>query len=216
MENDYNKVFDQLDEWRNFPGYQLERRADIFFGIHMKDILQANLDTEIELVIPEFPVRKGGISQHDKFNVDPNSGKNRSFNIDYLCITKAPERKVYFIELKTDIGSRNDKQDWYLEEARSKGVSGLINGLVNIYRATRHKEKYAYLIDQFVQLDWVKKEDGKYISMAPDLVPNVIYIQPTNLTNSLSIITFEQICNYLQNSNSLLTNRFLKSLKEWQ
>jgi len=31
-----NELFDLLDDWRNLPSYQLERRADIFFAIHLE------------------------------------------------------------------------------------------------------------------------------------------------------------------------------------
>jgi len=34
-----DELFDKLDEWRSLPAYQLERRADIFFAIYLKDII---------------------------------------------------------------------------------------------------------------------------------------------------------------------------------
>jgi len=35
-----NKLFDLMDDWRNLPAYQLERRADIFFAIHLEEIIE--------------------------------------------------------------------------------------------------------------------------------------------------------------------------------
>ena len=101
-----NKLFDLLDDWRNLPAYQLERRADIFFAIHLDKIIEKILGTKIDLIIPEFPVRVGEISKkHPELN--------KSFKIDYLTYSKN-ENKVYLIELKTDQRSRREKQDWYL------------------------------------------------------------------------------------------------------
>ena len=33
------QLFDRLDEWRDFPNYQLERRADIFFSLYLVEAL---------------------------------------------------------------------------------------------------------------------------------------------------------------------------------
>jgi len=32
------KLFDLLDDWRRLPAYQLERRADIIFAVHLEKI----------------------------------------------------------------------------------------------------------------------------------------------------------------------------------
>ncbi|MHA3964233.1 MAG: hypothetical protein AM325_011935, partial [Candidatus Thorarchaeota archaeon SMTZ1-45] len=51
-----------MDKWRNLPKYALERRADIFFGVYLKTVLEAKYDIKIkEEIIPEFPVRKATI-----------------------------------------------------------------------------------------------------------------------------------------------------------
>ena len=34
-----DRIFDLLDGWRHLPAYQLERRADIFFGLFLPDVL---------------------------------------------------------------------------------------------------------------------------------------------------------------------------------
>ena len=62
-------LFDKLDMWRNLPAYQLERRADIFFAIYLKDIIQNKYRTIIDFTIPEFPVRRGDLSE---FNENDN------------------------------------------------------------------------------------------------------------------------------------------------
>lgn len=37
------RLFDLLDDWRNLPSYQLERRADIFFALHLEIIIKKAL-----------------------------------------------------------------------------------------------------------------------------------------------------------------------------
>lgn len=97
-----NVIFDNLDVWRNLPAYQLERRADIFFSIYLPEILSHKFGVKIEGVIPEFPILVG--------TIHPDIDINQSFKIDYLA--KANDSKtIILVELKTDEGSRRDKQD---------------------------------------------------------------------------------------------------------
>jgi len=72
-----NKLFDLLDDWRHLPAYQLERRADFFFAIHLETILKKLYGLTTDLIIPEFPVRIGEIPEK-------RSNLNRSFKIDWL------------------------------------------------------------------------------------------------------------------------------------
>ncbi|NDP20943.1 MAG: hypothetical protein GZ091_07680 [Paludibacter sp.] len=52
-----DQLFDRLDDWRNLPAYQLERRSDIFFSLYLKDIIQSYYQQKVEHIIPEFPVK---------------------------------------------------------------------------------------------------------------------------------------------------------------
>jgi hypothetical protein len=42
-----------MDEIRKLPAYQLERRADDFFALYLKEILQEKLNVKIDTFIPE-------------------------------------------------------------------------------------------------------------------------------------------------------------------
>ena len=51
-------VFANLDRWRHFPAYQLERRADIFFSVYLPEALAKVTGVEIDpRMIPEFPLK---------------------------------------------------------------------------------------------------------------------------------------------------------------
>jgi hypothetical protein len=132
--NPIHEIFNNMDTWRHFPAYQLERRADIFFSIYLPEVLSDKFHMEIEGIIPEFPVHIGSIS---------NIKSNQSFKIDYLA--KARD-KIVFVELKTDAKSRRIAQDTYLEQAKQAGMGKLLDGLRKICKATTSMNKYHHLL----------------------------------------------------------------------
>jgi len=106
-------LFDLLDQWRHFPAYQLERRADIFFALYLPGIVEHALGVKVDSrVIPEFPIRK----QHSR----------RSTKVDYLALSD-DRSAAFLIELKTEMRSRNRRQDAYLADARRRGLGGLLS-----------------------------------------------------------------------------------------
>ncbi|GET26021.1 hypothetical protein [Prolixibacter sp. NT017] len=203
-----NKLFDFLDEWRNLPAYQLERRADIFFAIHLEEIMQKVFGTKIDFIIPEFPVRIGEVYEKEP-------GINRSFKIDYLAYSRK-EKKVFLIELKTDQRSRREKQDWYLKGASKIGVKGLISGLLNIYNATDQKVKYDNLLDKVEGMGWIKRDNGEIANLEVEIEPSIVYIQPLNKKNEESVISFDDIIEALSESKDSVTKRFVESLGKWK
>ena len=202
------KLFDLLDDWRNLPSYQLERRADIFFALHLETILKKILKVKVDLIIPEFPVRVGEISEKWP-------ELNKSFKIDYLAYSKSSQ-KVYLIELKTDQRSLREKQDWYLESAAKIKVSGLIDGLVKIYGATQQKTKYNRLLEKLEKIHWIERDDKSIKNLNCEIKPEVIYIQPLNKMDKENIISFDNIISALSDSENPLTKRFIKSLEKWK
>ncbi|MDZ4204876.1 MAG: hypothetical protein U1C46_08675 [Bacteroidales bacterium] len=203
-----DKLFDLLDDWRNLPAYQLERRADIFFALHLETILRKALSTEVDLIIPEFPVRVGEISE-------TLPELNKSFKIDYLAYSKNSQ-KVFLIELKTDQRSLREKQDWYLENAAKIKVSGLIDGLVKIYAATQQKTKYDRLLEKLEKIHWIEREEKSIKNLKCEIEPEVIYIQPLNPEGRKNVISFDNIISALSDSEEPLTIRFVESLEKWK
>lgn len=202
-----DRLFTLLDEWRVLPAYQLERRADIFFAIYLDAIIKARFGVDVEYIIPEFPVRVGDIA-------DNLPELNKSFKIDYVAVCQQ-KRRVYFVELKTDQGSRRDKQDWYLKRAKEINITKLMDGIIKIYAATAQKRKYDNLIQIFKKLEWLSKDAGSGQNISKDYEIGVVYIQPTNIENDENVISFTMIADYLSSHTDDLTKRFVQSLKEW-
>jgi hypothetical protein len=203
-----NKLFDLLDDWRNLPSYQLERRADIFFAIFLEKIIKCKRNVNIDYIIPEFPVRVGDV-------YEKHSELNKSFKVDYLVYSSVLKRAI-LIELKTDQSSRNEKQDWYLKEASNLKISGLIDGLIKIYTATKQKQKYNNLIEKIEKIGWVKRENGKLKNCNINLKPEIIYIQPLNINNEENVISFNDIRKYLSDLKDAIAKRFIISLQKWE
>ncbi|WP_462279913.1 hypothetical protein [Salinivirga cyanobacteriivorans] len=203
-----NKLFDLLDDWRHLPAYQLERRADIFFALYLGKIIKQKKDTEIDYIIPEFPVRVGEISE--KY---PHI--NQSFKIDYLAYAMEAER-VFLVELKTDQRSRRDKQDWYLQRTAQVQVKGILEGLQKIYKATHQKVKYNALLDKIQDMGWISRNDKTIEINNIDITPEILYLQPLNLTNDDAVISFDDVINTLSNTKDELAKRFAVSLVKWK
>jgi hypothetical protein len=202
-----DEIFDRLDFWRKLPAYQLERRADIFFAIYLKEIIKKRFDADIDYIVPEFPVRIGNLYKNKQL-----TNPNLSFKIDYVAICKSANI-VFLIELKTDDSSRREKQDWYLEMAKKNNIKDLIDGILDIYKATSSKKKYKNLLTLLAAIGWVDLNNMTNISS--DSKIEIVYIQPNAEETNINIITFTDVCNYLSKHNDDLTTRFVKSLKEW-
>lgn len=201
-----DKLFTRLDYWRNLPAYQLERRADIFFSLYLNDIIKSKYKHDIEFIIPEFPVRLG--------DVYPNivNNPNHSFKIDYVAVCNKT-KKAYLIELKTDDGSRRDGQDKYLEISKTFGAKKLVDGILQIYKATNSKKKYDNLVELLSNIGWVDKTTMKNTCGEYDI--NIVYIQPNPNNADKNVISFADIISILSAKQDELTQRFVKSLINW-
>jgi hypothetical protein len=206
--NSIDAIFDNLDKWRHYPNYQLERRADIFFSIYLPDILHHRFGYEIEGIIPEFPIRIGEISSNESIN--------KSFKIDYVVKVKN-EKRIILIELKTDDASRRPEQDCNLKKALSKDFDQLLEGVKKIYDATDYKEKYKHLLNELERLGFIQVENGEHIRIVKDQYQTrLVYIQPNVKDDNELSIGFEEIADIIEKRKDPLSLRFSRSLREWR
>ncbi len=218
-------IFDRMDKWRNLPNYQLERRADLFFAVYLKVVLEKMYETKLrEDLIPEFPVHIGTIY--------PNIATNKSFKIDYVAFAE-DYSQVFFIELKTDRSSRREKQDKYLKDAAKAGLTQLIQGLVKIFQATNFKRKYFHLFKMLEAAAIVELPEQLHDKVFSRNMPDVkslisdvkvtknidkctiVYLQPTGRGDD--IINFQRFGNVIAKEfDDPLTARFVQSLEQWR
>jgi hypothetical protein len=102
--NSVERIFNNLDDWRKLPAYQLERRADIYFATYLPEVLK-NLKIINNIndvaIIPEFPLAKKALDEKYKYR--------DSVKVDYLVLNKE-NKKAIFVELKTDMTSFDPDQ----------------------------------------------------------------------------------------------------------
>lgn len=210
-----NRLFETLDSWRHLPSYQLERRADIFFAMYLKDVLERKYGTVLKpQIIPEFPVRVGAIYA--------KTDSNKSFKIDYVLISQ-DGKSAYLVELKTDDKSRRDGQDEYLELASKAGMPTLVNGIVDIYYATSSKDKYRHLLALLQAAGQIEVSDNdgnrdlvrSDIRVTSDVTgePRIVYVQPNGSGDGC--INFAEFADYVESMSSPISARFASSLRNW-
>ena len=205
-----DELFDKLDMWRNLPAYQVERRADIFFAIYLKDILKSNIIDHpvIDFIIPESPVRRGDLSAFVESD-------NLSYKIDYLAVSNS-SKTVFLIELKTDNLSIREEQKKIMKEIGNRDVNMLTESVLKIKKASKSK-KYNALIQMLTDIGWIDKS-GQTLSKK-EYKFQVVYIKPSIVEKTdkeLDIITFEQVIESIKHREDKLTRRFIESLERWQ
>ncbi|MBP7953689.1 MAG: hypothetical protein KAZ14_00810 [Nitrosomonas sp.] len=170
--------------------------------------------SEAPILIPEFPVQYGLIPKSKG-----SAEENQSFKIDYLALTK-DGRHAYFVELKTDLGSRRTSQDQKMIEAADLPLSNLFQGIECLHKKSIHKRKYLSLYTYIgALLDLEKRSDG-IIDRATfekfNLKPKIVYIQPSHSDNS-EVIDFKEFVELIKaEPTDPLYKRFAESLGYWQ
>ena len=139
-----NEILKQIDDNKEFPAYQAERRLDIFINYFLADILKicpenSGKQNKIEFIAPEFPLKK--------------EKGNQSTNIDYLClkIVNRQISRLLFVELKTDVSSFNIDQfeiycEYLKEGSCERGFNGVCNIAISKGMPFIHRKKYYHLI----------------------------------------------------------------------
>jgi len=217
-------LFQRMDVWRHFPNYQLERRADVFFSLYLAEALEAKLGFAVSgELAPEFPVRIGTIY--------PEVPIDKSYKIDYLAVSADSTRPI-LVDLKTDGGSRRELQDKYLLASQSVGLGALLDGLLDIFRATKAKRKYFRLLQQLERMGLLRiPESLKDIMAAARLQgaieasraievraaslarPEIVYIQPHD--DGVDTISFDAFADVVDRHVDPVSQRFASSLREW-
>lgn len=219
------ELFDRMDEWRHFPKYQLERRADIFFSLYLPEVLEAKLGFPMRPELaPEFPVRKG--------TIDPHIQTDDSCNIDYLALSASGTEAV-FVELKTEGVSRRVSQDEYLLASQRVGLPALLDGLCSIFRATKAKRKYFTLLQHLEHMGLLQipgelteimagpslrgasQASTDIVVTSPSTIPHIVYVQPNDDGPDGTIVSFREFAGVVAGHPDPVSQRFAASLREW-
>lgn len=205
-----------LDDWRHLPKYQLERRADLFFGLFIRQIVAAHFGDNIHnIVIPEFPFKR-------------NDKTNHTVNFDYVLFSSNCTT-VYILELKTDSNSVDDDQLCYLNEAVN--FYDILNGISAVISKTQHKEKYHHLESKIMTVmnDYSDHKTCKIKDLRADAAypeVRILYLSPeldddkfekvlTVVKNKENIISFSRAAELLEMTGGAVECHFASYLRRW-
>ncbi len=220
-----------LDAWRHLPAYQLERRADIFFSVYLKGVVEERLGVVLEdTLIPELPIKRDLIW--------PERPTDASVKVDYALFTKDRSR-VFLVELKTDRGSRRDTQDDYLSKCETLGFRAIVDGIRAILLKTNAHQKYHHLAATLAGLGYLllPPELDAYLYPEPriGLSAQLRQIQVTPVESKVEVIypqpeprrpvegeaaerciDFAQFATYVRRFDDPVSRRFAESLGRWR
>ena len=214
--NEYPTIADLfclLDGWRHLAGYELERRADIFFALFLPEVLEAHCGVKVKRpLIPEFPIYK--------------NPENKSHNqADYFVLSESENRRQgILVELKTDMASIDEEQCNILRNVASEGLQCLIKYVISLAQNKNNpkptRQKYVHLLAHLRDLCLIKFEDDLYekafaensrgiTKILRDLEPTagackdrsclkVIYVLPSSRANDQNVIDFETFAEIIE------------------
>lgn len=195
--------FDMMVDWKQLPAYKLEPRIDSLVGYYLPDILNEFLGEKIVGIIPELPLRLGTIHPH----LNEEKCAEKSYKVDFYALGSSGIH--YFIEMKSDSGSRRDSQDDYLKRSGELGMEKIIAGIMSISSASSYKKKYNHLKSKLRGLKLLDDKD-RFIGSSDTV--KVIYVQPRVLEgdDSHDVIDFEYIAKWLKGNHG--NNEFAVAL----
>lgn len=210
------QFFDNLDRWRHLPNYQLERRADALFALYLPDLVQERVGRAVSpIIVPELPILCS-LLWADRI------GKN-SVKADYLLLAE-DRSEAYLVELKTDASSRRDIQDDYLRLTCECGLQKVLEGVVQIAKASKSRAKYANLLRLLASMGLVEVPSGEPVSkswfgavkvLACLTTLKHIYLQPSDGPESEMVISFSSVRRHLARFDDELSTLFAKYLERW-
>jgi len=205
------EIFRHLNDWRKLPGYQTERRADLFFTVYLGEVLDRYVAPVNRHIVPEFPLRK--------------AESNRSYKADYVMCTKECQ-KLLLIELKTDMGSMRIDQVRYLAKAARKQPSELLADIGKISSATRERAKYErlrlLLTDLGMQLEPAgiagecRPQSTELVFLLPQKrLPDKIKREIDSFRVPYHLVGFDEFAAIVDRRDDDLSSRFASSLRLW-
>lgn len=187
----WQDYFETMRDWKKLPAYKAEPRIDSLVGFHLQEIAGEYLGDKMRGIIPELPIRLGTV----KPTLDDKNYADKSYKVDFFLA--GASGRNYFVEFKTDSGSRRDAQDTYLAEAREAGMRAIVEGIVRIASVSSYREKYDHLIAKLINLGLLS-QDRQFKGPSDEIV--IVYVQPRALAGeeSSQVIDFPTVAHWLK------------------
>lgn len=161
--------------------------------------------------------------------------------VNYALFAK-DRSKVFFVELKTEAGSRRDDQDLYLRKSTELGYNKSVEGVCAIVGKTAAQQKYHTSFSMLAALGYVTMPDDirAYLSPDPRAGPGerlsrvrpteldskveVLYLQPAAMKGADSVppderercIDFATFATFVDRHDDPLSRVFAGHLRKWR
>lgn len=205
----WQDYFAMMEDWKMLPAYKAEPRIDSLVGYFLKDIASEFLGDKMVGIVPELPIRLATIKPQHK----DATFADLSYKVDFYLLGASGTN--YFVEFKTDSGSRREKQDIYLNECQDKGMAAIVEGINTIAAVSSYKKKYGHLLAKLKSLGLL---DTNHKFTGKSDVIEVIYVQPRRKNDDTKrVIDFVWISKWLTDKcgNSDYEAALAQSLLHW-
>ena len=198
---------------------------DALIGLFLPKVIEDALGVgEMHpVVIPQFPLKKRDNKQSDK--------------VDFFALSKDGGR-AFLVEIKTDMGSRRERQYEYLSKAKERGMACILSELKEIAMASKSRKKHLHLLSALSEMGLLAlpielKEKilrmetrgstrliGEIdVSRSADAQIEVVFVQPRNYQSDgqrgFRYIYFDEFANSIESLGELgyLLARYLRRWK---
>lgn len=156
----------QLDQFRRFPQYALERRLDVFLSLFVEEFLSTRFEAPVHMVAPEFPLHR--------------EGNHLSTHVDYLLRREGPNPAWLFVEVKTSAEEVSREQLATYREAREYGMRHWRRDLLSSRDAAQgdapRKTRYNRLLEQLAKAGaWQGEHPIEVVYLSP---PSPLLAEP--------------------------------------
>lgn len=136
------EAFSWLQKWRAQPGYQLERRVDALLAPFLAAFLETRFGegASVELVTSELPIPKGLLAVGA--GGTPEKPRRDHVSADFLLLRHRPDPAWILLELKTDMGSRDDREDENYRAVAGKTMRQVLAALRSAKKGTSFAREY--------------------------------------------------------------------------
>jgi len=205
----WKEYFAMMEDWKQLPAYRAEPRIDSLIGFYLPKMMTDIIGDPVVGIIPELPIRLGTVKPH----LNTATFADKSYKVDFYLLGESG--KHYFVEFKTDSGSRRDEQDTYLDEAQSIGMMEVTQGVMRIASVSSYKKKYSHLRAKMMGLGLIDV-DGKFTSKVDTI--EIVYVQPHRKDGDAGrVIDFMQVSKWLTDNfgQGDLETAFAGTLSRW-
>jgi hypothetical protein len=222
-------VFNHVNRWRNFPGYRMEPRVELFFATYVPGLVTQHFGMPLkELMIPLLPLQR-------------EKGSDLLETVDFTLIA-ADLSRVWLVDLKTDYTARNDYRDAFLRAQAEGGFRPILRGIVNLAQLSGPvmAPRWYYLLHALGQAGLLKLpkvlQSRMEVARTSEFVGNwrvlyaqveledvdpeveLVYVQPEQPEedDAVECMDFDEIMAYVQHFNDDFSRLFLRSLALWK